>query len=124
MKIINDNGELKLQISEDKIYDFHYSFRIAMIYESKMKKNLELDKMNSVTDWFMVLYAVVTSTLKYNKSDITITEDELEDIIDDSGNDKIFVAFIKWYLRQFGIQDDMIEKYAEKTEDKEQVKKN
>ena len=121
MKILKEDNKLKLQVSDEEVYDLHYSFRIHIIFEAVANKNLELDKLDTVGDWFLILHATVISTLQYNKSSAKVDYDELMNIVDDCGNDQLMIDFMGWFLKQLGIEENMIPKTEE--EKKSQMKK-
>ena len=113
MKILKEDNKLKLQVSDEEVYDLHYSFRINMIYEAVTDKNLDIRSLVKITDWFLILHAVIIATLQYNKSSCKIGYEELMDVVDDCGGDEIMIEFMAWFIKQLGIQDELMPKIQE-----------
>lgn len=96
---------MKVKIHDIEL-ELHYAFRIYYLFENKIKKadkdaeecDLPKPDLNSLESTIMLLWATLETTLRHNKSDIVLTEDDVLDVIDENGGLIFINNFNKWFV--------------------------
>ena len=108
-------NNIKLVIDK-KEYDLHYSFRIYIIYESAVGRNLDFDRL-TLSDLYILFYASIIATLQYNKIEHSLKYDELMNIIDECGGEYILTTFSSWFVDKMKQQAELLRESNEEVEE-------
>lgn len=102
---------MKVKIHDTEL-ELHYAFRIYYLFENKIKKadkdaeecDLPKPDLNSLESTILLLWATLETTLRHNKSDIVLTEDDVLDVIDENGGLIFINKFNKWFVEAANAQ--------------------
>ena len=95
---------MKVKIHDIEL-ELHYAFTIYYLFENKIRKadkdaeesDLPKPDLNSLESTIMLLWATLETTLRHNKADIVLTEDDVVDVIDENGGLTFINKFNKWF---------------------------
>ena len=102
---------MKVKIHDIEL-ELHYAFRIYYLFENKIRKadkdaedcDLPKPDLNSLESTIMLLWATLETTLRHNKKDINLTEDDVLDVIDENGGLTFINKFNAWFVEAANAQ--------------------
>lgn len=102
---------MKVKIHDIEL-ELHYAFRIYYLFENKIRKadkdaeecDLPKPDLKSLESTILLLWATLETTLRHNKSDIVLTEDDVLDVIDENGGLTFINKFNKWFVEAANAQ--------------------
>lgn len=108
---------MKITFNE-KEYDLRMSIRAFIIYENVVNKTFELADLTNYTNLVTMFYAIVTTTLKYNKVDHNFDFATFIDWIDEAGGNPLLVDFATWFINKQVESNDLSSQKEEEPTDK------
>ena len=71
---------------KDKTITLNYTSRMYYIYEEKFQENVEFENLRSQKQQMNLFYACILASIQKQKLDISFSQDEFTDWLDDNGD--------------------------------------